>query len=79
MAMKKDCTIAQISLAWVMTQKPWIDPISGTKKLERLCENIRAVEVEITNDEMEELNQALSHIEVVRQRYSKEQELLIEK
>lgn len=79
MAMKKDCTPAQIALAWVMTQKPWIAPIPGTKKLERLCENIRAVEVEITNDEMEELNEALSHIEVVGQRYPREQELLTEK
>ena len=78
-AVKKDCTPAQIALAWVMAQKPWIAPIPGTKKIERLCENIKAVEVEMTDDEMDELNEALSHIEVIGQRYPKEQELLTEK
>src|SRR5271169_5246107 len=52
MAERKKTTPARIALAWLLAQKPWIIPIPGTKKLERLEENIRAVAVELTSDDM---------------------------
>ncbi|GGA18466.1 aldo/keto reductase [Paenibacillus marchantiophytorum] len=60
----KDATSAQIALAWVLAQKPWIVPIPGTTKLERLEENIGAAEVELTPEELVDLNEALSKIEI---------------
>lgn len=65
----KNATPAQIALAWVMAQKPWIVPIPGTTKLERLLENIGAASVELTSDELGELGLALSRIEVQGDRY----------
>ena len=52
---RKKATPAQISLAWLLAQKPWIVPIPGTTKLNRLEENIRAVEVELTQDDLREI------------------------
>lgn len=64
----KDATPAQIALAWVLAQKPWIVPIPGTRKLERLEENLGAAEVELTSEELVELNDALSKIEILGER-----------
>jgi aryl-alcohol dehydrogenase-like predicted oxidoreductase len=50
-AQRKHATPAQIALAWLLAQKPWIVPIPGTRKLERLDENIGAVSVELTPDD----------------------------
>jgi aryl-alcohol dehydrogenase-like predicted oxidoreductase len=55
----KDATPAQIALAWVLSKKPWIVPIPGTRKLERLDENLGAVDVELTIEEQSDLNDAL--------------------
>ena len=63
---------AQIALAWVLAQKPWIVPIPGTRKLERLEENLGAAEVELTPKELIDLNEALSKIEVSGDRYPAE-------
>ncbi|MFC1967355.1 aldo/keto reductase [Chloroflexota bacterium] len=63
-ATRKKATPAQIALAWLLAQKPWIVPIPGTRKLERLEENIGAVEVELTPDDLLEIENAVSKITV---------------
>jgi aryl-alcohol dehydrogenase-like predicted oxidoreductase len=65
----KYATPAQIALAWVLAQKPWIVPIPGTRKLERLEENLGAADVELTPKELSDLNDALSKIEISGERY----------
>ncbi|WP_206921897.1 aldo/keto reductase [Alicyclobacillus suci] len=65
----KNATPAQIALAWVLAQKPWIVPIPGTRKLERLEENFGAVNVVLTPEELSDLNDALSKIEIAGDRY----------
>ena len=62
-------TRAQIALAWLLAQKPWIVPIPGTTKLHRLEENIGAAAVELTADDLHKIGDALSEIEVVGDRY----------
>ncbi|MFC4799299.1 aldo/keto reductase [Neobacillus sp. GCM10023253] len=71
-AAEKDATPAQIALAWVLAQKPWIVPIPGTRKLERLEENLGAAEVELTHEELKDLNDAISKIEISGDRYPAE-------
>lgn len=68
-AQQKNATPAQIALAWLLAQKPWIVPIPGTTKLHRLEENIGAVAVELTADELREINEAASKIDVQGARY----------
>jgi aryl-alcohol dehydrogenase-like predicted oxidoreductase len=71
-AEEKEVKPAQIALAWVLAQKPWIVPIPGTRKLERLEENLGAAEVELTPKEIIDLNDALSKIEISGERYPAE-------
>jgi len=71
-AVEKDASPAQIALAWVLAQKPWIVPIPGTRKLERLKENLGAAEVELTSEELQDLNDALSKITISGERYPAE-------
>ncbi|MGF9889541.1 aldo/keto reductase [Priestia megaterium] len=68
----KNATPAQISLAWVLAQKSWIVPIPGTRKLNRLEENLGAVDVELTTRELSDLKEALSKIEISGDRYPAE-------
>jgi aryl-alcohol dehydrogenase-like predicted oxidoreductase len=68
-AERKKSTPAQIALAWLLAQKPWIVPIPGTRKLERLDENIGAVAVELTSDDLREIDSAASKITVQGARY----------
>ncbi|OLA78550.1 MAG: aldehyde oxidase [Candidatus Melainabacteria bacterium 35_41] len=63
-AQSKNATKAQISLAWMLAQKPFIVPIPGTRKIERLIENSTSSDIELTADELQKLNEALSHIEI---------------
>src|SRR5208337_4855253 len=63
-AKRKSATPAQIALAWLLAQKPWIVPIPGTRKLERLDENIGAAAVELTSDDLREIASAFSKITV---------------
>jgi aryl-alcohol dehydrogenase-like predicted oxidoreductase len=63
-AQRKNATPAQIALAWLLAQKPWIVPIPGTRKLERLEENIGAIAVELTPDDLREIESAASKITV---------------
>jgi len=73
-AERKKATPAQIALAWLLAQKPWIVPIPGTRRLERLDENLGAVEVELTADDLRDINAAASQIEIQGARYSEENE-----
>jgi aryl-alcohol dehydrogenase-like predicted oxidoreductase len=66
---QKGVTPAQIALAWLLAQKPWIVPIPGTRKLHRLDENIGAVDIELTADDLNEIKEAMSQITVVGDRY----------
>ena len=66
---RKKATPAQIALAWLLAQKPWIVPIPGTTKLHRLEENIGAVAVELTPDDLREIESAASKIKVQGERY----------
>jgi aryl-alcohol dehydrogenase-like predicted oxidoreductase len=68
-AERKQATPAQIALAWLLTQKPWIVPIPGTTKLHRLEENIGALAVELTADHLREIETAASRITVQGARY----------
>jgi aryl-alcohol dehydrogenase-like predicted oxidoreductase len=69
MADRKKATPAQVALAWLLAQKPWIVPIPGTTKLHRLDENIGAVSVELTSDDLREIEDAASKITVQGDRY----------
>ncbi len=75
-AMRKNATPAQIALAWVLAQKPWIVPIPGTTKLERLKENIGAAEIQLTPDDLREIDRAASQIEVQGARYPEKLEAM---
>ena len=68
-AERKKATPAQIALAWLLAQKPWIVPIPGTTKLNRLEENIGAVAVELTSDDLRDIDSAASKIKVEGARY----------
>jgi aryl-alcohol dehydrogenase-like predicted oxidoreductase len=68
-AERKKATPAQIALAWLLAQKPWIVPIPGTTKLHRLDENIGALSVELTADDLRAINEAASKITVEGNRY----------
>ncbi len=68
-AEQKKATPAQIAPAWLLAQKPWIVPIPGTRKLERLDENIGAAAVELTPDDLREIDSAASQITVEGARY----------
>jgi aryl-alcohol dehydrogenase-like predicted oxidoreductase len=73
-AVRKKATAAQIALAWLLAQKPWIVPIPGTTKLERVEENIGAVAIELTPDDLREIDSATSRISVQGARYPEELE-----
>ncbi|HEY3580797.1 MAG TPA: aldo/keto reductase [Pyrinomonadaceae bacterium] len=73
-AEQKNATPAQIALAWLLAQKPWIVPIPGTTKLHRLEENIGAVSVELTADDLREIDAAASQITVHGARYPEDME-----
>jgi aryl-alcohol dehydrogenase-like predicted oxidoreductase len=71
---RKKATPAQIALAWLLAQKPWIVPIPGTKKLDRLEENIGAAEVELSADDLREIEAAASTIKIQGARYPEQLE-----
>ena len=68
-AERKKATPAQIALAWLLAQKPWIVPIPGTTKLNRLEENIGGVAIELTADDLQEIDSAAAKITVQGARY----------
>jgi aryl-alcohol dehydrogenase-like predicted oxidoreductase len=71
---RKNATPSQIALAWLLAQKPWIVPIPGTRKLERLEENLGAADVELTAEDLRDIDTAASNITVQGARYSEENE-----
>jgi len=75
-AKRKKATPAQIALAWLLTQKPWIVPIPGTTKLHRLEENIGAAAIELTSEDLREIESAASNITVQGARYPEKLEQL---
>ena len=78
-AARKKTTPAQIALAWVLAQKPWIVPIPGTTKLHRLEENLGAVDVELTPGDLREIDAAASRIPVQGHRYSEVAQQMIDR
>src|SRR6266567_3397443 len=75
-AKRKKATPAQIALAWLLAQKPWIAPIPGTTKLKRLEENIGAISIELTPDDLLEIETASSEIKVEGARYPEKLEAM---
>ena len=73
-AARKKATPAQIALAWLLAQKPWIVPIPGTRKLERLDENLGAADVELSAEDLRDIDETASRITVRGARYSEENE-----
>lgn len=78
-AQQKNSTPAQIALAWILIQKPWIVPIPGTTKLHRLEENLAAVSVQLSADDLRRLDEATSRIPVQGARYSEGAQRLIDR
>ena len=76
LAKDKNVTPAQIALAWLLAQKPWIVPIPGTKKITRVQENLGSVKVKFTTEELIQIREKLNSIEIVGARYPEEQEKL---
>jgi aryl-alcohol dehydrogenase-like predicted oxidoreductase len=70
-------TAAQVALAWVLAQKPWIAPIPGTTKLQRLEENLAAADLELTEDDLREIDNALP--EALGDRYSEANQRMIDR
>lgn len=73
-ASEKNATPAQIALAWLLAKKPWIVPIPGTTKLDRLQENIGAENMDLTQSELTRIEQATSGVDIVGSRYPEEAE-----
>ena len=71
-AAEKEATPAQIALAWLLAQRPWIVPIPGTRNLERLGENIGALDVEFTPEDLRQIDAAISSIKIQGDRYPEE-------
>ena len=76
-AQQKKATPAQIALAWILAQKPWMVPIPGTTKLHRLEENIDAVNIELTADDLHQIDDAASKVEVQGARYPESAQRMI--
>jgi aryl-alcohol dehydrogenase-like predicted oxidoreductase len=73
-AKRRNATTAQIALAWLLAQKPWIVPIPGTTKLHRLTENLGAASIALSNDELNEIQEVASKIQVQGNRYTEAME-----
>lgn len=76
-AAQKGATPSQIALAWLLAKKPWIVPIPGTTRLPRLEENIGAVDLELTSEDVQAIETASAHIELVGARYPEFHEKLV--
>ena len=78
-AEQKGATRAQIALAWILAQKPWIVPIPGTTKLHRLEENVAAADVELTHEDLQEIETAAAQITAQGARYAEAQQRMIDR
>ena len=79
LAFAKNTSPARIALGWLLAQKPWIVPIPGTKKIERMKENIGGAQINFSPDELKNINERLNSIHIIGGRYPDEQEKLTEK
>jgi aryl-alcohol dehydrogenase-like predicted oxidoreductase len=75
----KNATPAQVALAWLLAQKPWIVPIPGTRRVERLDENLGAATIELTADDLGEIQRAAAQIQVQGARYPEQLQRLIDR
>jgi aryl-alcohol dehydrogenase-like predicted oxidoreductase len=78
-AQEKKVTPAQLALGWVLSQRPWIVPIPGTTKLDRVEENIGAADIELSRDELAAIDNALSGIAIAGERYSPQHQARIDR
>ncbi len=78
-AARKHITPAQLALAWVLAQKPWIVPIPGTTKLQRLEENLGALAVELGPQDLQEIDRAVTQVTVVGERYPEQANRMIDR
>lgn len=76
LAEMKQTTPARVALAWLLAQKPWIVPIPGSKRIERIVENASAVEITFSQEELTEIRSHLDSIHIIGGRYSEDQEKL---
>lgn len=79
LALQREATPAQVALAWLLAQKPWIVPIPGTRKLERLEENLGSAQLELGAKDLQEIESVLSEIEVLGARYPEAMERLTDR
>jgi aryl-alcohol dehydrogenase-like predicted oxidoreductase len=78
-AEQKHATRAQIALAWLLAQKPWIVPIPGTTKLHRLEENLRAADVQLTSADLRQIEDAVSRVEIHGARYPEQLQQMVDR
>ncbi len=78
-AQQKNATPAQVALAWIYEQKPWIVPIPGTTKIGRLEENIASVDVQLTSEDLNGIQEAIAKIDIVGHRYPESSEKMVDK
>ncbi|GAB3580632.1 aldo/keto reductase [Calidifontibacter terrae] len=78
-AERKQATVGQVALAWLLAQKPWIAPIPGTRRIERLEENIAAAELELTAEDLAELDAASASVQVQGARYPDAMQKMIDR
>jgi aryl-alcohol dehydrogenase-like predicted oxidoreductase len=78
-AERKGATVGQVALAWLLAQQPWIVPIPGTRRIERLEENLAAAELELTSDDLAELDSASASVQVQGARYPEAMQRMIDR
>jgi aryl-alcohol dehydrogenase-like predicted oxidoreductase len=78
-AERKHATVGQVALAWLLSQKPWIAPIPGTRRIERLDENLGAAQLELTPEDLAELDQASASVQVQGARYPEAMQRMIDR
>src|SRR5436190_8046271 len=78
-AERKNATVGQVALAWLLAQKPWIVPIPGTRRLERLDENLRAADLDLTVEDLAELGNASASVQVQGDRYPEAMQKMIDR
>lgn len=78
-AERKNATVGQVALAWLLAQQPWIVPIPGTRRLERLDENLGSADLDLTSEDLEELESASASVQVQGDRYPEAMQKMIDR
>jgi aryl-alcohol dehydrogenase-like predicted oxidoreductase len=76
---ERNASSAQIALAWILAQKPWIVPIPGTTRLHRLEENLGAIDITLTENDVLQINNAVSAVEIQGSRYNEELQKMVDR